>query len=306
MRQAKRRPPRARWRRAVRRARGWRCRSPDPPRRRAAVRTCAPADPPPSCRYRACTGAMPSAPLDRISAACSSCRMRAWASAARSRSSTHRNGSPAEATRGGCVLVTTTSGLRPMLAATASTAGAAPSVSRCGAVISQYDRLTVAIADLDRHGAGALLEHHPGGFPMRRKRAARGQHERGADVGVAGERDLGGRREDAHPARVRRIVGRQHEGGLGVIELARDALHLLARQARRVRQHRERIAAEAPLGEHVTGAVAIAHDAPDPRPLRPACRQPSRPTQASPTLASAGQTIRPRTPWARLHQTRKW
>jgi hypothetical protein len=60
---------------------------------------------------------------------------------------------------------------------------------------------------------------------------------------------------------VTRIVGRQHEGGLGVIELARDALHLRARQARRLRQHRERIAAKASLGEHVAGEIAIAHDA---------------------------------------------
>ena len=71
---------------------------------------------------------------------------------------------------------------------------------------------------------------------------------------VAGE-GLCGRCEDTYLARVRRIGGRQHEGGLGVAELARDALHLVVRQPGCLRQHGERIAAEPLLREHIAGVA---------------------------------------------------
>ena len=56
-----------------------------------------------------------------------------------------------------------------------------------------------------------------------------------------------------------RIGGRQHEGLLGVVELARDRLHLLVREPARVEDHRERVAAEPPVGEDVEGDEGDLH-----------------------------------------------
>src|SRR5262249_60643935 len=60
-------------------------------------------------------------------------------------------------------------------------------------------------------------------FPTRRSsdlcRVALRQHIAGADIGMTGERQLRLRREDAHPGVMLRIVRRQHEGGLGQVEL---------------------------------------------------------------------------------------
>jgi hypothetical protein len=70
---------------------------------------------------------------------------------------------------------------------------------------------------------------------------------------VPGEGQLRPRREDADARRVRRVVGRQDEGGLAQVELARERLHVRIRQAGGVGQHGERVAAEAPAGEHVHG-----------------------------------------------------
>ena len=126
---------------------------------------------------------------------------------------------------------------------------------------------------LHRHEAREFLEHH-------RLRADRPavtrafprQREGGADIGMAGERHLRPRREDAHLRGVRRVLRRQHEGGLGEIELAGDRLHLRRGQSAPVEHHGKRIAAERPVGEHVDGHEIQSHggtrkELPSPSPI---------------------------------------
>jgi hypothetical protein len=55
---------------------------------------------------------------------------------------------------------------------------------------------------------------------------------------------------------VGRVVRRKDEHGLRQVELARDRLHLLRIEPARIRNHRQRIAAEDPVGEDVGGVVA--------------------------------------------------
>jgi hypothetical protein len=50
---------------------------------------------------------------------------------------------------------------------------------------------------------------------------------------------------------MRGLFRRQHEGGLGEVELGRDGLHLPRRQAAGVDDHSQRIAAELAVGEYV-------------------------------------------------------
>jgi hypothetical protein len=56
---------------------------------------------------------------------------------------------------------------------------------------------------------------------------------------------------------VARVGRREHERALGEVELVGDPLHLGFRQAARVGQHGERVAAEAPVGEHVAGDETV-------------------------------------------------
>ena len=86
-----------------------------------------------------------------------------------------------------------------------------------------------------------------------------GERERCTDIGVAGEGELGHGGEDADARGVGRVLGRQDEGLLGVVELARDRLHLLVRQAARVEDDGERVAAEGPVGEDVDGDEGDLH-----------------------------------------------
>jgi hypothetical protein len=58
---------------------------------------------------------------------------------------------------------------------------------------------------------------------------------------------------------VPRILRREHEYGLGVIELARDHLHGIGLESVGLEHHRERIAGKRPVGEHVEGGEASAH-----------------------------------------------
>jgi hypothetical protein len=81
--------------------------------------------------------------------------------------------------------------------------------------------LTADAADREGDRPGALFEHDLGDGPVSRDGTGRSEHECGAYIRVAGERDLGAGSEDAHLARVPRALGRQHERGLGIVELAR-------------------------------------------------------------------------------------
>ena len=92
-----------------------------------------------------------------------------------------------------------------------------------------------AEADLDRDGMDAV------------GRAGRDLPERrhddgGPDRRVAGVRDLLHGHERALEIGVRGILRRQDERGLGIVDLARDGLHLLGRQAARVRHDEELVA----------------------------------------------------------------
>ena len=101
--------------------------------------------------------------------------------------------------------------------------------------------------------AGNLLEDHCRAYRAVEHRAGAGKRERCTDVGVAGEGELGHGCEDADARGVSRVLGRQDEGLLGIVELARDRLHLLVRQAACVKDDGERVAAEGPVGEDVDG-----------------------------------------------------
>jgi len=67
---------------------------------------------------------------------------------------------------------------------------------------------------------------------------------------MAGERQLTGRGEDPDP-QVAVVLGWQEEDGLGEVELARGALHLPGGQAPAVGEHRELVALQRGVGEHV-------------------------------------------------------
>ena len=77
---------------------------------------------------------------------------------------------------------------------------------------------------------------------------------------MAGERHLGLGREDADVGRMRGVLGRQHEGRLGEVELGGDGLHLPGREAACVGDDGQRIAAELAVGEDVDGDEVEFHD----------------------------------------------
>ena len=97
----------------------------------------------------------------------------------------------------------------------------------------------------------------PGSPP--RSRSAE-QHRR-PDRRMAGEGQLAAGREDAQARAVPRLVGRQHEHGLGQVELAGDRLHRRGVEPFGIEHHRERVAGERPIGEHVEGDEASGHGA---------------------------------------------
>ena len=68
-------------------------------------------------------------------------------------------------------------------------------------------------------------------------------------------------REDAHLEVVRWVARLADEARLGVVELARDALHRVRVQPVRVEDDGERVAAEALVGEDVERDVVEAHRA---------------------------------------------
>jgi hypothetical protein len=76
---------------------------------------------------------------------------------------------------------------------------------------------------------------------------------------MARERDFPVHGKDANLCVVRRVLRRQHEGGLGIIELGRNRLHLGGRQPAGIQDHRQRIAAEGAVGENVDGDIASLH-----------------------------------------------
>ena len=76
---------------------------------------------------------------------------------------------------------------------------------------------------------------------------------------VAGERQLAAGREDAHAPRMGRVAWRKDEGRFWEVELARDRLHRIRADPARVGQHRELVAAERLVGEHVEDHEVVTH-----------------------------------------------
>ncbi len=85
--------------------------------------------------------------------------------------------------------------------------------------------LAVRRPNRDGNGSDAFLEDDARFVAGERNGAGRGEHVRGADGGMAGELQLAAGREDAHLGGMARVVGREHESRLGVVELSRDLWH---------------------------------------------------------------------------------
>ena len=120
---------------------------------------------------------------------------------------------------------------------------------------AEDDARAVAL-ELDRDDAGDRLELDDDLLQRQP------EHERGAEHGMPRERQLERRREDADPHVGVGRRRRQHEDGLGEVHLARERLHVLARQVARVREDGELVAGQRRVGEDVGDDVAeAAHDA---------------------------------------------
>ena len=106
----------------------------------------------------------------------------------------------------------------------------------------------------DRAVGSDRQRDQPGGAFLYQRRVARhhprlAHRVRRADRGVAGERQLGARRED--PQAIARARRRQHERRLGQVGPGGDARHLRVGEPLRVEDHRDRVAGERAGGEDV-------------------------------------------------------
>ena len=116
-----------------------------------------------------------------------------------------------------------------------------------------------SLGRLEEHGhhAGRFLEHDSlAGDDLPEQSQSR-QGNRRPDVGVTRERDLAHPGEDSHLARVVLVLGRQHEGRLGVGELPG------------VGQDGQRVATEQAVGEYIERHLVIEQQFPpclEPRP----------------------------------------
>ena len=115
-----------------------------------------------------------------------------------------------------------------------------------------------ALLNRDRNHTRLLLERHGDRLVDLAKLARGGQGECGPDIGMPCERKLGGRGEDADSTRMTRLR-REHERGLGEVELPGDLLHELIREPGSLGENGHGIAPEADLREDVTDVVAVTH-----------------------------------------------
>ena len=115
--------------------------------------------------------------------------------------------------------------------------------------------------DTNRDGdrPDAFLEHDLRFVACERNGANGGQDVCGSDGGMAGELQLAARREDSDSRGMARVVGRQDECRLGVVELPRDVWHKVRGDFARVGKDGELISAEASIGENVGGEIAGVH-----------------------------------------------
>src|SRR5215470_12481802 len=116
----------------------------------------------------------------------------------------------------------------------------------------------VSVSDINRHGTGILLENEPNWST----KPCVLFHHKGtgcADRGMSRKIELHPRCKDAHPTRVRRIVLRKNEGRFAEIEFTSNLLHALGRNANRVWQNRQLIAAERCRTENIDDVKCVFH-----------------------------------------------
>ena len=106
-----------------------------------------------------------------------------------------------------------------------------------------------------RDRAHVLTQHQRHLIPHRRHFTASHQHVCRADGRMPSERHFEFRREDAHPPRMRRILRRENERRLRVVELPRDRLQRLGRQPLGAEHHGQLVAGERFGGEDVAGDI---------------------------------------------------
>ena len=163
-----------------------------------------------------------------------------------------RTCTPTEACTGWWAAVTMSSGASPAQAAMPSTGSSRPRDRACGAaMVAPVDIAGRIARDRDLDQPGQLLEAQHAVAVA----AMAGEHAGRADIGMAGEGHLGRAMEDAHARIVGGIVRRQDEGRLAIVHLGGKRLHLRIRQAARIGEDGERIAAELAVGEDVDGLV---------------------------------------------------
>ncbi len=122
-------------------------------------------------------------------------------------------------------------------------------------------RMIANARDLDRYQPRFLLQ-----ADLRLEAAARlvfqfSQQHGAAHGGMPGEGHLPAGKENPYLRRVGRIIRFHHEDRFRKVELAGDRLHLLRRQSIGAKHHRQRIAAEAAVGENIKGVEGKLHGA---------------------------------------------
>ena len=119
---------------------------------------------------------------------------------------------------------------------------------------SAADRTICITQDVHPNQAGCFLER----VVLRRIFFHPGQHESGADIGMAGERDLGLGCEDAHSRMMLRILRRKYERRFRQVEFRRNRLHLPVAQTGGLGENGKRIAAKPLARKHTDSDVIVA------------------------------------------------
>jgi hypothetical protein len=86
------------------------------------------------------------------------------------------------------------------------------------------------------------------------------EHESRANVGMSRERHLGPWSENANMSSVFRVLRREDESSLGVVEFRGNGLHLLGREVLGIKHNGQGIAAEFSVGKDVNGYEMEFHD----------------------------------------------
>ena len=183
-------------------------------------------------------------------------------SASRLSSSTTTKGRPTETIWGACACITMSRGSSDRHAAAISRD---TTLRRDRASGARSSAPTVAPPSRSSvrgtQARGFLEEENSTGGRGRRSTVPR-QHERRSDIRMPGEGYFGAGSENSYLGGVRRVFRRQYESGFRIIELEGEGLHLGRREPRGVQDHRQRIPAEHPVGEHIRSHIAPLHGRP--------------------------------------------